>query len=128
MVMTDPINEYPWVLLEARDDHSPHLSRKLRLLGYEVFVCHGPTTHRECTLLSAGTCPLVEGADAVVDALGIDGTMGEIAAAEAREGTPCVVVGREDEVAAIDGTLVPLGVPVTIDNLSNALHLALNRR
>jgi hypothetical protein len=50
------------------------VERTLEQQGYQVAVCGGPTSlHRgACPLVTAGTCPLVDGADVVVYALDVD--------------------------------------------------------
>jgi RimJ/RimL family protein N-acetyltransferase len=59
---------HPRVLVEGHTSWRAHDAA--RRAGMEVVVCPGPAARRRgCPLLEGGTCPLVEGADAIVVSL-----------------------------------------------------------
>ena len=78
------VQEHPWVLVEGRGAAADDAIVRLRRLGYEVARCDGPTERSPCPLLTRGTCPLVDAAEVVVNALGPADAKGEIARATAR--------------------------------------------
>lgn len=63
----------PRVLIEVQGGRS-RLTPELRAAGYDVRGCAGPSARPDhaCPLLSGRRCPLVDGADVVVHALGHD--------------------------------------------------------
>jgi hypothetical protein len=64
-----PKGRHPRVLVEGRTGW--HAQDAAMRRGMEVAVCAGPAgRHVPCPLLNGGTCPLVEGADAIVVSLG----------------------------------------------------------
>jgi hypothetical protein len=61
----------PRVVVECRDDVlADAAAGTLSAAGYHVMSCVGPDDRHRCPLLDGGGCPLVEGADVVVDMLG----------------------------------------------------------
>ena len=65
----------PRVLLEMRNGGEAFARlRLLQTAGYEVSWCPGPEGHpvRRCPLMNGDVCPLVESADVLVCALGLD--------------------------------------------------------
>jgi hypothetical protein len=64
--------ERPRVLLECPPEASPFVvADVLERAGFEVEVCEGPTDRAACPLTTGGSCPAVEGADVVVNLLGM---------------------------------------------------------
>lgn len=49
--------------------------RSLRREGFDVVTCPGPSSHRDCPLLTRGECDLLDRADRVLN--GISGRAGE---------------------------------------------------
>lgn len=90
------------VLLESSDGAEAHaVWRLLSRHGYDTMWCPGPSGRhvRECPLVRTGHCPLVDGADVIVNALDQDdGNCAEVArqlesvAGARRSPTPVVVV------------------------------------
>lgn len=68
-----PVRSKPRVLLEQRDPARGWVEESVLLAqGYDVAVCWGPSSGRTpCPLVSEGDCALVDGADAIVFALGV---------------------------------------------------------
>lgn len=101
----------PRVLIEVQGGRS-RLSPVLRDAGFEVRACPGPTARpgHTCPMLAGQPCPLAEGADVVVHALGRnDAAAVVLLAAHGAAGTrPLVVdVRRGDPVeGAPDGAVV----------------------
>lgn len=102
-----PGSPHPRVLLEATGSRW-RLTSGLREAGVPVLRCAGPAARPStapCPLLEGGRCPLAEGADVVVHALGRDDPRcAELLDAHAGSGVPLVEVeeaGAADEVAAI---------------------------
>ena len=60
----------PRLLVEGAGGHW-HAEEEAKKAGYQVVTCPGPAARegRPCPLLSGGSCPLVDGADALVVAL-----------------------------------------------------------
>lgn len=62
----------PRVLLACALDATPSIiADMLRAAGFAVAVCNGPTAKQRCSLVERGGCTLVDGADVVVDFLGV---------------------------------------------------------
>ena len=101
----------PRVLIESADGAEAHAAwRLLQRHGYRAMWCPGPrrTPARECPLSRAGSCTLVEEADAVVSALDL---RDEACARVVRDldavagGKRVVVVAPVDQVADLSREL-----------------------
>ncbi len=78
----------------------------LRRAGYEVLTCPGPRSGQEerCPLLAGGSCPLVDGADAVVVAFSADRMPGSSLLAVHRSGRGarrCIETAPLGDVAGV---------------------------
>jgi GNAT superfamily N-acetyltransferase len=106
---------HPRVLLEATGTRW-QLTSKLAEAGVPVLRCAGPTARpatAACPVLEGQRCPLADGADVVVHALGRDDPRcAAVADAHARAGTPLVEVGEPgaaEEVDAIVAQVLDVG-------------------
>jgi hypothetical protein len=86
----------PRVLLESPDGAEAHATWKLLSgRGYDTMWCPGPSGRhiRTCSLIRTGHCPLVDGADVIVNALDqSDGKIGEVARHLDKSASPKPVV------------------------------------
>ena len=113
-------HDRPRVLVESRGMWWSG-NRSVRAAGMQAMVCPGPRPGSPCPALEGERCPLVEGADVVVCALGSTNATGDVRAAHAalHPGTPVIVPGT----AARPGEL---GLASTSDDaLIGLLRLAL---
>lgn len=70
---TGPVGEHPWVLITGDNDGMiGEMRAECSRRGWETYVCDGPCTGHSCPLSGDGTCPVVEGAHLVVNALDPD--------------------------------------------------------
>lgn len=105
------VRDRPRILIEVQGGRS-RLSPALREAGFEVRGCSGPSARpgHTCPMLAGQPCPLVEGADVVVHALGRnDPAAVALLAAHGTSGTRRLVVDvrRGDPVdEAPDGAVV----------------------
>ena len=102
------------VLFESPDGAEAHaVWSLLNRYGYDTMWCPGPSDHpaRDCTLVRAGHCPLVDGADVIVNALDqSDGKCGEVArsldnSADVARSRPVVVVQPPSGAADLAASL-----------------------
>jgi EmrB/QacA subfamily drug resistance transporter len=124
------------VLLETADAAEAWAVRRiLGRAGYEVAWCPGPEgeSERSCPLVTSGTCPLVDRADAVVSTLSVDhGRSREVLEALATRGSmlpvivSCTPFQGRSWPSSLQG-LRPLTVPVTPTKLLAALDAAVGR-
>ncbi|GMU79725.1 MAG: hypothetical protein AMXMBFR46_25150 [Acidimicrobiia bacterium] len=132
-----PRDRRPKVLLEYADYGVAFAAERiLERHGYAVAVCGGPDhlRGRQCPLVASGTCPLVEGADVVLN--GLDLTRREnravLAAVRGASGERRVIVEVSEPVSArhrelLEGTEIVL-FPMRAHDLVEAVEHSLERR
>lgn len=99
---SDGDGDRPRVLLECPPEESPAIvASLLERHGYEVRTCDGPRA-TTCELLDHGVCPLVDGADAVVNLLGSEPDDRTVLDAVARIRRPPAVVAQARRPASPD--------------------------
>lgn len=59
------------VLEGSPDERTGEVLEALQGAGFDVAVCHGPSVEAACPLVEHGSCSLIDGADAVVNMLGV---------------------------------------------------------
>ncbi len=123
------------VLLEYPAHSTPSsLATVLRDAGCDVSVCEGPTTTHSCNLLEDGECGLVDGADVVVNGLGL-GNSAHRDLIEAlrsyRPDQPLLVEvpgPQADKFPEVLDSCVLVSSPVTASSLCDAVSSALPER
>lgn len=69
---SDQAGEQPRVLLTCPAHATPSaVAVTLGRAGFDVAICEGQAAKQDCALLDHGSCPLVPGADIVVDCHGV---------------------------------------------------------
>ena len=125
-------DDRPRVLFESPDGAEAHAAWKLLARhGYRTAWCPGPGGgfSPRCSLTATGSCPLVDGADAVVSALDLsDGRCQEVARAlnAVAPDTTVVVVAKKRSVAQWSAQLPacrvvagPLSSKVLVESLTS---------
>lgn len=130
----------PRILIENRDTAMVWADeRVLRRVGYETRSCPGPAGPRDafpfggCQLVERGTCPLAEGADAIVFGLGLGHPQGQRVLGALRFHIPATPVCIDASAAecskdpglAIGCALIPF--PDRGEGLVSAVRGALDR-
>lgn len=83
--------------------------RAAEAAGFQLRICPGPDGRiPRCPVLDGGTCPLVEGADAVLFALPDDPESRRLAREHLRRHPDLAIVHNEDRSLAHDGELIDL--------------------
>lgn len=105
------------------------LERELRARGYQVLGCAGPRPDSEggvsCPLLHQEHCPAVDGADVVINGLGLHKALTRIGLRRVRAqhpGLPVIVEAPQQAVEEHDGDLADAHLyPVTVERLTQLI-------
>ncbi|MGI9576649.1 MAG: hypothetical protein ACR2OH_00430 [Microthrixaceae bacterium] len=116
------------VLLEGGTEYPPSvIAPIIERHGFEVRTCEGATPEHGCDLLDNGACPLVDGADVVVNLLTTRGAAPRVLDAVTGVRRPPGVVATRAAAATHAGPVTVIPGAVTRSKLIRAIDEALRR-